>query len=302
MVDIIIVGGGASGMTAAIYALRSGKSVLILEKETFGGQIATSPRLENFPSIKDISGIDFSNNLFDQAISLGAGFELEDVAKINKVSDGFEVTTNYHQYKSKAIIIASGVKHRTLGVAREEELIGKGVSYCATCDGAFYKGQDVVLVGDANTALQYALALSNICKSVTIMTLFDRFFAEDIMINRIKERKNISYFHNYALQEYIGEKELEALKFKSTKTGEEKIIKTTAVFIAIGQVPDNERFANLVDLDKGYIITNDKMETKTKGVYAAGDCRIKQVRQLTTAVGDATIAAINATNYIDTTY
>jgi thioredoxin reductase (NADPH) len=302
MVDIIIVGGGASGMTAAVYALRSGKSVLILEKETFGGQIATSPRLENFPSIKDISGIDFSNNLFEQATSLGVGFELEDVTKIDKLEDGFNVTTNYHTYKCKAVIIASGVKHRTLGVAREEELIGKGVSYCATCDGAFYKGQDVVLIGDANTALQYALALSNICKSVTIVTLFDRFFAEDIMIKRIKERKNIAYFHNYALQEYIGKKELEALRFKNTKTSEEKIIKTTAAFIAIGQIPDNERFSNLVDLDKGYIVTNEKMETKTKGVYAAGDCRIKQIRQLTTAVGDATIAAVNATNYIDTNY
>ena len=196
MIDIIVIGGGAAGMTAALYALRSGKSVLVLEKENFGGQIANSPRVENFPSIKEISGVDLSSNMFDQITSLGAEFELEDALEIKKVDDHFVVKTDYNEYLAKAVIIASGVHHRKIGVSGEDDLVGKGVSYCAVCDGAFYKDQDVVLIGDANTALQYALLLSNYCKSVHICTLFDHFFGEDILVKRIYERDNIKVTHN----------------------------------------------------------------------------------------------------------
>ena len=299
MIDIIVIGGGAAGMTAALYALRSGKKVLVLEKENFGGQIANSPRVENFPSIKEISGIDLSNNMFEQIIDLGCEFELEDVLKVEKKDDIFIVETNYNTYEAKAVIIASGVHHRKIGVKGEDELVGKGVSYCAVCDGAFYKGQDVVLIGDANTALQYALLLSNYCKEVHICTLFDHFFGEDVLVKRIKERNNIKVTHNLSLQKFNYTNELESLEFKNTKTGEVVTEKCSACFIAIGQIPDNDRYSNLVDLNKGYIVTDVNCKTKTSGLFAAGDCRDKKVRQLTTAVSDGAISAIEAVNYID---
>lgn len=299
MIDIIVIGGGAAGMTAALYALRSGKSVLVLEKENFGGQIANSPRVENFPSIKEISGVDLSSNMFDQICSLGAEFELEDVVGIEKVDDHFVVTTDYNKYQSSAVIIASGVHHRKIGVDGEDELVGKGVSYCAVCDGAFYKDQDVVLIGDANTALQYALLLSNYCKSVHICTLFDHFFGEDILVKRIKDRANIKVTHNLSLQKFNYHESLESLDFMDTQTKEMINVPCAACFIAIGQVPNNERFANLVELDHGYIVTDDACKTATAGVFAAGDCRSKKIRQLTTAVADGAIAAVEAVNYID---
>ena len=286
-------------MTAALYALRSGKSVLVLEKENFGGQIANSPRVENFPSIKEISGVDLSSNMFDQICSLGAEFELEDVVGVEKVDDHFVVTTDYNEYQSSAVIIASGVHHRKIGVEGEDELVGKGVSYCAVCDGAFYKDQDVVLIGDANTALQYALLLSNYCKSVHICTLFDHFFGEDILVKRIKDRVNIKVTHNLSLQKFNYGDSLESLDFMDTQTKEMINIPCAACFIAIGQVPNNERFANLVELDHGYIVTDDACKTATTGVFAAGDCRSKKIRQLTTAVADGAIAAVEAVNYID---
>ena len=299
MIDIIVIGGGAAGMTAALYALRSGKSVLVLEKENFGGQIANSPRVENFPSIKEISGSDLSSNMFDQICSLGAEFELENVEHIEKVDDHFVVTTDYNEYVASSVIIASGVHHRKIGVAGEDELVGKGVSYCAVCDGAFYKDQDVVLIGDANTALQYALLLSNYCKSVHICTLFDHFFGEDILVKRIKERENIKVTHNLALQKFNYHDSLESLEFEDTQTKQKLVVPCAACFIAIGQVPDNDKFANLVELDHGYIVTDEACHTATPGLYAAGDCRSKKIRQLTTAVADGAIAAVEAVNYID---
>ena len=286
-------------MTAALYALRSGKSVLVLEKENFGGQIANSPRVENFPSIKEISGVDLSSNMFDQITNLGAEFELEDVQEVTKEDDHFLVKTDYNEYLAKAVIIASGVHHRKIGVKGEDELVGKGVSYCAVCDGAFYKDQDVVLIGDANTALQYALLLSNYCKSVHICTLFDHFFGEDILVKRIYERPNIKVTHNLSLQKFNYSETLESLEFVDTVSKEKVVVPCACCFIAIGQVPNNDRFANLVDLDKGYIVTDDACRTKTEGVYAAGDCRCKKVRQLTTAVADGAIAAVEAVSYID---
>lgn len=286
-------------MTAALYALRSGKSVLVLEKENFGGQIANSPRVENFPSIKEISGVDLSSNMFDQITSLGAEFELEDALEIKKVDDHFVVKTDYNEYLAKAVIIASGVHHRKIGVSGEDDLVGKGVSYCAVCDGAFYKDQDVVLIGDANTALQYALLLSNYCKSVHICTLFDHFFGEDILVKRIYERDNIKVTHNLSLQKFNYTDSLESLEFVNTQTKEKVVVPCACCFIAIGQVPNNDRFANLVKLDHGYIVTDDACHTATDGIFAAGDCRSKKVRQLTTAVADGAIAAVEAVNYID---
>lgn len=299
MYDIIVIGGGPSGMTAALYGLRSGKTVLILEKENFGGQIANSPRLENFPSIKEISGLDFSSNLFEQITNLGAEFELEDVNNIEKDKDGFIVKTNYSTHHGKTVVIANGVKHRHTSVLNEEEFIGKGVSYCAVCDGAFYKGQEVYLIGDANTALQYSLLLSNYCTKVHVITLFDRFFADKVLVDRILNRENIDIRHNLSLTELVGESSLEKIVFIDTKTKEKVVYHTNALFIAIGQVPENKVFENLVELKDGYIVTNDKMETKTPGLFAVGDTRKKDIRQLVTACNDGAIAAINAVRYID---
>lgn len=286
-------------MTAALCAKRSGKTVKIFEKESFGGQIASSPKVENFPSIKEISGLELSNNMFEQIMELGVEFECEDVLEITKENDCFKVTTDYNTYLASSVIIAAGVKHRTINVPFEEELIGKGVSYCAVCDGAFYKGKDVAVIGDANTALQYTLMLSDICNKVYLCMLFDKFFADQTLIDRLSDKDNIIVTKEISLKEFIHTEELKGLKFENTKTNEPFNIDVDACFIAIGQVPNNDRFSNLVDLDdRGYIISTDTT-TKTPGIYVAGDCRTKQIRQLTTAVGDGAVAAMNAVNYIN---
>ena len=299
MFDAIVVGGGPAGMTAALYLLRTNKTVLILEKENFGGQIANSPRLENFPSIKEISGLDFSDNLFAQITDLGANFELEDVLKIEKVGDIYKVHTNYNSYESKVVIIANGVKHRLMNLPKEQELIGNGISFCAVCDGPMYKGKEVYLIGDANTALQYALTLANYCTKVHMFTLFDKFFADAILVDRLKAKENIEVTHNMNLVEYLGESSLEGLVFEDTKTKLRREFKTDNVFVCIGQIPSNDNFANLVDLEKGYIVTDENMETKTKGLFAVGDTRKKTIRQCVTACNDGAIAALAAVKYLD---
>ena len=297
--DVIIIGGGPAGMTAAIYSLRGGKKTLIIEKSNFGGQIANSPRVENIPGTKEISGLDFSSNLFDQISDLGVDFELEDVESISKDNDLFTVTTNYGNHVGRTVIIATGVEHRHTGVAREEDLIGKGISYCAVCDGAFYKGEEVCLIGDANTAMQYVLLLSNYCKKVTVCALFDHLFADQMLIDQVNSKANVEVYFNKSLQEFVGENELEGLRFVDTKTNEEFNVKTKAVFIAIGQVPNNKRFENLVELNKqGFIKVNANMETSTPGLYAVGDCTEKSVRQLATAFNDGAVAATKAIQYL----
>ncbi|MBQ8178809.1 MAG: FAD-dependent oxidoreductase [Clostridia bacterium] len=301
--DVIIVGAGASGMTAALYALRGGKSVLIIEKETVGGQISFSPRVENFPTIKEISGQDLSDRLFDQIMDQGVAFELETVTAIESLEKGFKVTTDYHTYTAKAVIIAAGVKHRHLGLPKEQEFIGNGVYYCALCDGAFYEGEEVMLIGDGNSALQYALYLSNICKKVTVVTLFDYFAGEPMLVNRLKERENVEIIMGYASKEFIGEDKFEGIRFKETYGDKILELRKKAVFVAIGQVADNGKYANLVDLDKqGFIVADESTCTRTPGIYAAGDCRTKLVRQLTTAVGDGANAATQACSFIDREY
>lgn len=297
--DALIIGGGPAGMSAAIYLLRAGKSVEIIEKENYGGQIANSPRLENFPSIKAIDGSEFASNLYDQVEALGAKLEYGEAQKIEKIDGGFKVTTEYGAIEAKGVIIASGCHHRKLGNPREDELVGRGISYCATCDGPFFAGEDVVVIGDANTALQYAVSLSNICHKVTIMTLFDHFFADDILVKKIKGIANIEYAHNWNTETFNGAEELESITFKNTQTGESKTIPCKGAFICVGQVPCNEPFAEFVDLEKGFIVTNEAMETKTPGIYAAGDCRKKGIRQVITATSDGAIAALSLIRYLD---
>lgn len=300
MYDIIIIGGGAAGMTAALYSLRGGKTVLLLEKESIGGQISQSPRVENFPSIKEIAGSEFAEKLFDQILDLGAQFELEKVLNIEKSNNIFTVTTDYNTYEAKAVILATGVKHRHIGVVHEDELVGKGLSYCAVCDGAFYAGEDVALVGDANTALQYALLLSNYCHKVYLCTLFDRFFGDMALVKKVLERKNIEVIHNISLKEFKYDENLTGLVFENTIDKNKLELNVKGCFIAIGQIPENNAFKNIVDLDKdGYFTCNENLETKTSGVFVAGDCRTKKIRQLTTAVADGAIASVGAVAYID---
>ncbi|HPG92147.1 MAG TPA: FAD-dependent oxidoreductase [Clostridia bacterium] len=298
MIDIIIVGAGAAGMTAALYALRSGKSVLLLEQETIGGQVAISPRVENFPSLKQIKGSEFANNLFEQIAALGAELELEKVTQITKENEIFNVVTDYNTYQAKAVIIAAGVKHKHLNLPNETEFVGHGVSYCAVCDGAFFKGKEVALVGDANSALQYSLLLSNYCPKVHMFTLFDKFFGDESLVKALKTKENIIVYPDTQIFALNGGEELESISYKDKK-GETHEHKTEALFIAIGQLPDNKSFANLVDLDKeGYIVAGEDCATRTEGLFVAGDCRTKKIRQLTTASADGAIAGLAACNYI----
>ena len=297
--DIIVVGGGPAGMTAALYALRNDKKVLVLEKESFGGQIATSPRLENYPTIPSISGSEWSDLVFSQITELGAEFELEEVESVKKEDGIFHVKTNYSEYEAKAIIIANGVKPRKMGIDKEEDFVGKGISYCAVCDGPFYKGKEIYLVGDANTALQYALLLSSYCPKVHMLTLFDKLFGDTILINRVLQTENIDIRHNLSLIELEGKDELEGAKFKDTISGEIVEYKTNNLFIAIGQVPQNEPFKDIVELDRGFIVTDELMNTKTPGIFAAGDTRKKENKQVITACNDGAVAAMSAVKYIN---
>lgn len=298
MFDTIIIGCGPSGMTAALYLLRANKSVLLLEKEGIGGQIAESPRLENYPSIPSISGSEFADKLFSQIQDLGAEFEFAEALEIQKEGDTYIVKTDGDAYSARSVILANGCKHRKLGLEREEELTGHGISYCATCDGAFFRGQNVVVIGDANSALQYAIALSEICKHVQIMTLFDRYFADPILVKRVQENPKISAEHEWSAIRFEGNKDLTGVIFQNTKTKEIQTIPCQGCFIAIGQIPHNDAYASFVDLNRGFIVTDENMATKTPGLFACGDTRVKKVRQVATAIGDGANAAMNCLAYL----
>lgn len=299
MYDVIIIGGGPAGMAVALNTLRNGRTCLLLEKENFGGQMATSPKLENIPGIKAISGIEYSDKMFEQITDMGAEFELEEVESISKEDEKFIVKTNYNTYESWTVVLANGCHHRKMNLPHEDDLVGKGVSYCAVCDGAFYKGQTTNIIGDANTALQYALLLSNYCPTVNVFALFDHLFGDQILIQRINDNPNINVRYNVSLQEFIGEEELKALRFFDKSNNEEFTVETNNVFVAIGQIPCNEPFKDLVELDnKGFVITNDNMETSCPGVYAVGDTRKKDIRQVVTALGDASVASVYINRYL----
>ncbi len=301
MYDLIVIGAGAAGMTSALYALRNGKKVLVLESESLGGQIANSPRLENYPSIKEISGEQFADNLFEQITFHGADVEIEKVVNIQKGEDKiFNIKTEFHSYQSKSVIIASGVKHKHLRTkSNRDDLVGRGVYYCAICDGPFYKGKEVAIIGDANTALQYSLLLSSYCSKVYVYTLFDKFFGDASLVKALRAKENIEVRPNTSVIDFIGENELTAIEYKD-KDGNILRHEIPAVFVAIGQVPDNKAFANVVDLDEnGYIIADESCKTKTEGLFVAGDCRTKAVRQVSTAIADGAIAATNASMYLE---
>ena len=298
--DIIIIGGGTAGMTAAIYARRAGKSVLLLEGETLGGQISASPRVENYPGIPAVSGMDFSDRLFTQVTDLGADFELDTVTELID-GETKTVITSYGRYTASAVIAAVGLRHRRMGLPMEEELIGQGISFCAVCDGAFYRGADVAVYGGGNTALQEALFLADICNSVTVIHRRAEFRADKILVERVKAKENIRLLTDCTVTALDAVSPLAGLTVTNVKTGAEEHLAVTGLFVAIGQLPRTEVLAGVVALDeRGFILAGEDCKTDREGIFAAGDCRTKEVRQLTTAAGDGAVAATAACEYLDT--
>lgn len=290
--DAIIIGAGAAGMTAALNILRNNKTVLIIEKEVIGGQISTAPLIENYPAIKEISGMDFSTQLFDQITALGVEFQFEEVLQIKK-ENNFIVTTEYRNYESKTLVIAAGAQHKKINIKGEKEFNGKGVSYCATCDGAFFKGKDIAVIGGSDTALVYALFLSNLAKNLYLCMRRDTYSpnATNTLKDRIQNKENVKIMFNVKPVEIKGDTNVTSLLLENTLTNDILELPLSAVFVAIGEEPKTDIYSSFVDRENGYIITDNNMQTKTDGLYAIGDVRVKKVRQLTTAESDAAIAA-----------
>ena len=302
MYDMIIVGGGPAGLTAAIYALRAGKSVLVIEKNGFGGQIAFSPKVENIPGTRSISGAEFADKLTDHAMDLGAEVELEKVISVEKQGDVFAVATEEGStYQAKAVILAVGVKHRTLGLPGEEDLIGNGISFCAVCDGAFYTGQEVAMIGGGNSALQEALLLSEVCKKVTIVQNLAFLTGEQKLAEALAEKDNVEILYSTVVSEYLTEDGgLTGLRLHNDATGEDSQIRVDGAFLAVGLQPENDAFAHLAKLnDWGYFDAGESCATETPGLFVAGDCRSKTIRQVVTASGDGAVAAMAACRYLD---
>lgn len=300
MTDICIVGGGPAGLTAALYALRAGKEVLVIEENSYGGQIINTPEIENYPAIDNISGFDFATSLYNQCIKFGMKIQYDKINNITKKQDAFLLDGTMSSYEAKTVIIATGVKRRKLGVDGEERLIGRGVSYCATCDGAFFKGKDVAVLGGGNTALSEAQFLSNYCNKVYLIHRRDTFRGEKSKLDLLYSKDNVIVITDAIIQSIKGDNLVEGLCYFDKKNAEEKSINVSGIFVAVGQSPDVYFLKELIDLDEsGYINTGEQCESNMPGLFVAGDCRKKEVRQLTTATSDGTIAAIKACEFID---
>lgn len=300
MHDIIIVGGGPAGLTAAIYGLRAGKSVLVIEKNGFGGQIAYSPKVENIPGTISISGAEFADKLTEQAMNLGADVELETVIRVENGDIKKVYTEEGNCFESKAVILAVGVKHRMLGLDGEEELVGNGLSFCAVCDGAFYAGQNVAMIGGGNSALQEALLLSEVCNKVTVVQNLAFFTGEKKLADALVAKDNVEVFFSTVVAEYLSDNgTLTGLRIRN-ENGDEQVLALDGAFLAVGLAPENDAFAPLADLNSwGYFASDEDCTTKTAGIFVAGDCRSKSIRQVTTAAGDGAVAAMAACRYID---
>ncbi len=296
MDDIIIIGAGPAGLTAAIYALRAGKSALLIEAKTYGGQIVNAARIDNYPGLPGISGFEFAQKLYEQATALGARIVYETAVAIEDKGETKTVKTSApNEYEGKAVIIATGARNKPMGLAREDKLLGRGVSYCATCDGMFFRGKDVAVFGGGRIAVEDALFLSEYCAKVYVIHSARNFGAAPADVERLKARENVELLLGSTVTKLIGEEKLSAVEVTSKSDGSVREISAAGLFVAIGQMPDNGAFANTVDLDeKGYVAADEGCRTKTPGVYAAGDCRAKEVRQLTTAAADGTVAALAA--------
>lgn len=299
MFDIIVVGAGTAGLSAAIYAARAAKTVLLLEERNYGGQIINTPEVENYPGIKQISGYDFATNLYEQAMALGAKLEYEKVVRIEEKDEEKVVVTHENRYTCKSVILATGARNRQLGLDREEKLVGAGVSYCATCDGAFFRNREVAVVGGGNTAVEDAMFLSEYCSKVYVIHRREEFRGEEKQLSVLKKKDNVEFVLNAVVKELLGEEMLEGIVVENVKTKEEKKLPVAGLFVAIGQEPDNTAFADMIDLDdKGYIVADESCKTKVDGIFTAGDCRTKKIRQLATAASDGAVAGLAACEYI----
>lgn len=298
MNDIIIIGGGPAGLTAAIYASRSGKNVLLFEEKAFGGQISQSHKVENYPGFSQISGFEFSMNLKQQAASFGAQFKASKVTAVKETENGFTVSADT-DYETKAVIFALGAAPKKSGLKNEDALIGRGLSYCATCDGNFFRNRSVCVVGGGNTALQDALYLSDICSKVYLVHRRDTFRAENSLTEKAKEKENIEFILNSVLLSAEASPVIKSIKIENTLTKEQSEIETSGLFLAIGQTPLTAEFKDILPLDEYGYVKADENCTVKDGIYVCGDCRQKHIRQLTTATADGTVAATKAVEYIE---
>ena len=298
--DIIIVGAGPAGLTAAIYARRASKSVLVLEAKAWGGQIVNTPDVENYPVVAHISGFDFANRLYEQAIALGAEVKLEKVVGLEDRGEEKTVVTTAGSYAARAVILATGSENRRLGVEGEEALIGRGVSYCATCDGNFFRKKDVAVVGGGNTALEDALYLADLANKVYLIHRRDSFRGEDSTVEKLKRRENVEFVYNSTVTKLLYERRLTGLEVTNKLDGSVRAIEVKGLFVAVGRIPENENFRGLIDLDQsGYAVAGENCHTRTPGVFVAGDNRTKEVRQLVTAAADGAVAATEAVKYLN---
>lgn len=299
--DIIIVGAGPAGLTAALYARRAGKTVLLIEKETFGGQITLSPHVENYPFARPMSGSELAQVLVDQAMNLGAEVEVDAVNSVSENANGtLTIKTDYSEFTCRALIIATGLKHRRLGVPNEDSFIGGGISFCAVCDGAFFKDRPVAVIGGGNTAVQDAIYLSKTCSKVYLIHRRSEFRAEKRVVDGLSACSNIELVLDSVVTECLGEHRLEGLRVQNKLSGDVRDIAIDGAFVAIGQEPNNAAFSELVKLDgSGFIIAGESCTTDRPNIFVAGDCRTKAVRQLVTAGADGGVAALAACSYID---
>ena len=297
--DIAIVGGGPAGMTAALYAARAGKSVVLFEGEMLGGQILPTRKIENYPALPDIDGYTFADGLTKQITALDVTIVYAAVSKVEKITNGFSLLTSGEAYEASAVILATGLKHRKLGLAGEDALIGRGISFCATCDGMFFRKKEVAVVGGGNTAVQDALVLAEYCSRVYLIHRRNELRAEKNLAEEMMARENIEFIGDTVIEEFEGEESLQSLTLRNVATGAVQYLPVSALFEAIGQLPQNAAFADLVELDEdGYFLTDNTCATSCPGIFAAGDACRKSIRQLTTAVSDGTVAALSAVEYL----
>ncbi|MBR5743088.1 MAG: FAD-dependent oxidoreductase [Clostridia bacterium] len=310
MYDIIVIGGGPAGLTAAIYARRANKSVVVIEKDTFGGQITFSPKVENIPGFTEISGNEFAERLVDQAISQEVEFESATVEKAEVIEDPsredalhgryFLVTTEDGEFEGKTLILATGAKHRMLGLPGDEDFVGDGVSFCAVCDGAFYKDQNVGLVGGGNSALQEAVLLAGLVRKLTIFQDLPYLTGEVKLQEELRRHDNVEILTGVRVVSYLPGDTFRGITVEETESGEKKDYPLDGLFVAIGLVPQNEIFRDLIDLDgRGYAASDESTLTVTPGVFVAGDCRAKRIRQVATASADGAVSALRAADYLE---
>ncbi len=298
MYDIIVVGGGPAGLTAALYACRANKSVLVMEKSAFGGQITYSPKVENIPGFVSLTGNEFAEKMVEQVLEQGAEVEPCEVFEI-KDGEIKTVVTDSGEFQAKAVIIATGAKHRLPGIDRETEFIGNGISFCAVCDGAFHEGKDVCVLGGGNSALQEALLLSDLCNKVYVVQNLDRLTGEGKLADKLYEKANVEIITSSLITELLGKDELTGVVIKN-ESGEIRTLSVDGLFVAIGLIPQNDSFANVLKLNAyGYADVDETCKSDTKGIFVAGDCRSKKIRQVATACADGAIAALAACDYIE---